>query len=196
MASLGYLWKNRSKYSFLSKAYLKSWAKRMFSIKQLLVRNFRRIQLIKKGAAISKTAEIGDVSFMGKKSNLRIGNFSFLGRVRIALHNKVEIGNYVCINDGVELLTASHDVRDSEWTQLSSPITINDYVWIATNAIILPGVTIGKGAVIGAGAVVSKDVESFSIVIGNPAIVLQKKRIKKLTYNPCEFVAANRAWTH
>jgi len=196
MAALTYLWKNRSRHPFLSKNYLKSWAKRTLNARQLFLRNLRRFKLRTKGALISKTAEVGKISILGKKHNLIIGDFSFLGRVKIALHDKVDIGNYVCINDGVELLTASHDVQDPQWTQHSKPITIGDYAWIATNAIILPGVSIGKGAVIGAGAVVSKDVEAFTIVIGNPAIVLQKKRNKNLTYNPCEFVAANRAWLY
>ena len=196
MATLGYLWQNRSKHPFLSKQFCKSWAKRLFSTKQLIIRNWRRYLLITKGANISKTAEIGEVSIMGKKQYLNIGEFSFFGKVNIALHDRVVVGNFVSINDGVDLLTASHYVDDADWTQFSKPIIINDYVWIATNAIILPGVTVGKGAVVGAGAVVSKDVPEYAIVVGNPAVILDKKRNKKLRYNPCGFVAANRAWTH
>ncbi len=54
--------------------------------------------------------------------------------------------------------TADHDI-DSEYFEYNErPIYINDYVWIGTRAIILPGVTIGKGSVIAAGSVVTKDV--------------------------------------
>ncbi len=194
MASLNYLWEHRSKYSFLSKEFCISWAKRILTLKKTLSNNNRRKKLCKLGANIAKTAEIGIVNIGGKKSNLSVGDFSFLGKVEIALHDKVTIGNYVCINDGVVILSASHDVLDPLWQHKKSPIYIGDYAWIATNAILLPGVKIGKGAVVGAGAVVSKDVEDYSIVIGNPAKAISKKRVGLLNYNPCEFLAANNAW--
>jgi maltose O-acetyltransferase len=160
----------------------------------MVFRNLRRYFFVRKGALISETAEIGIVDFAGNKKNLKIGDFSSIGRVHIALHDTVIIGNKVCINDGVKILTASHDVNCSKWTQNSKPIIINDFAWIATDAIILPGVTIGKGAVIGAGAVVRKDVDDFNIVVGNPAFSISKKRTKALDYNPCEFLASNSAW--
>lgn len=194
MASLNYLFTNRSKSKFLSKRFFISWAKRALTIKALYNANKRRRKLVNKGANISHTAEIGYTIVEGLKSNLKIGEFSTLGRVKIALHDMVVIGDYVCINDGVVLLSASHDVTDSLWRHKKRPIFIGDYSWIATNAIILPGVTIGKGAVVGAGAVVSKDVEDYSIVTGNPAEPIHKKRTKILDYNPCEFLAVNNAW--
>lgn len=194
MASIGYLWVNRSQSKWFSFSFFKSWAKRMVTFPELLKNNARRKKLIAKGAQIDATAEIGIVNISGNKKNLSIGRFSTLGRVEIALHDKVTIGNYVCINDGVKILSASHDVLDSLWQHKKAPIFIGDYAWIATNAIILPGVKIGKGAVIGAGAVVSKDVADYTIVIGNPAKEIEKKRIQILNYNPCEFLAFNNAW--
>lgn len=49
------------------------------------------------------------------------------------------------------------------------PIVIEDNVWIAANVVVLPGVTVGEGAVVGAGSVVTKDVEPYALVAGNPA---------------------------
>ena len=54
-----------------------------------------------------------------------------------------------------------------------APIVIEDDVWIGTGSIILPGVKIGKGAVVAAGSVVTKDVEAFTVVAGNPAKFLK-----------------------
>lgn len=54
-----------------------------------------------------------------------------------------------------------------------SPVTIHDDVWIGARAIILPGVTISKGAIIGAGAVATNDVPSYAICAGNPARVIR-----------------------
>jgi maltose O-acetyltransferase len=179
---------------FLSKKFFIRWAKRILTFKSLIMNNNRRNRLCNLGAQIDKTAEIGFVKIDGNICNLSVGELSFIGKVDIALHDKVHIGNFVCINDGVIILSASHDVLDPFWQLKKSPINIGDYAWIATNAILLPGVNIGRGAVIGAGAVVSKDVEDYSIVIGNPAKVLNKKRTEFYNYNPCEFLAANNAW--
>lgn len=194
MATFNYLWNNRLKHDWFSRSFFKSWVKRVLTFTALVQSNKRRKKIITMGAQISETAEIGIVNINGKKENLSIGDFSTLGRVEIALHDKVTIGKYVCINDGVVILSASHDVLDSLWRHKRAPIFIDDYAWVATNAIILPGVRIGKGAVVGAGAVVSKNVNDYSIVIGNPAKEIEKKRIEVLNYNPCEFLATNNAW--
>lgn len=194
MAAFKYLWKNRIKFKWFSKSFFISWAKRLLTFSELMNSNKRRKKLIKNGAQIAATAEIGIAVINGKKNHLSIGDFSTIGRVEIALHDKVSIGKYVCINDGVVILSGSHDVMDPLWKHKKAPISIGDYAWIATNAIILPGVSIGKGAVIGAGAVVSRNVNDYSIVIGNPAKEIEKKRIDVLNYNPCEFLAANNAW--
>ena len=50
---------------------------------------------------------------------------------------------------------------------------MGDDVWIGTNSVVLPGVTIGKGAVIGAGTVVTKDIPEYAIAVGNPARVIK-----------------------
>ena len=77
---------------------------------------------------------------------------------------------------------------------MSKPIVIGDYVWIATNALILPGVTLGRGAVVAAGAVVLKDVPPLGIVAGNPARLLEKSRVETLNYQPTNSLALFRAW--
>jgi acetyltransferase-like isoleucine patch superfamily enzyme len=194
MASFSYLWSQRVKFPLNSIAFYRSWAKRLLCMSELIKRNRRRAILISQGASIHPTAEIGAVKADGHKLKLTIGARSFLGTVNIALHDEVIIGKNVCINDGVQILTASHDVVDPQWNHIKAKIIIDDYAWIAINAIILPGVHIGRGAVVGAGAVVSKDVAPGSIVAGNPAKPISKKRCDKLNYNPCEFLAANRAW--
>lgn len=194
MASLSYLWVHRAKFPVKSKSFYIAWAKRILLIPALLKRNRKRNSLLRRGAHIHQLAEIGNVVIDGNKSNLTIGAESFLGSVRMALHEKVIIGSRVCINDGVEILTASHDVFDPQWKHIKKKIVINDYAWIGTGAMILPGVTIGRGAVVGARAVVSKDVLDYAIVVGVPAAPITKTRTPELNYNPCEFLAENRAW--
>jgi acetyltransferase-like isoleucine patch superfamily enzyme len=194
MASIGYLWTNRARFTVGNRNFYKAWAKRIIAFPTLLRRNFHRFKLVRKGASISNTAEIGEVKIEGYKGNLSVGDFTFIGRVYMALHDKVEIGARVCINDGVEILTASHDVSDPKWSHVKRKVIIDDYAWIGTGAIILPGVHIGYGAVVGARAVVTKSVANGAIVVGNPARPILKNRSQQLDYNPCEFLAANRAW--
>jgi acetyltransferase-like isoleucine patch superfamily enzyme len=194
MASLIYLYRNRAKFDIVSKLFFAAWAKRILTFPELCKRNSRRNKLVRKGAQIDATAEIGLVDVGGNRCHLKIGARSFLGRVQISLHDHVKIGDNVCINDGVILLTASHNIKDPLWQHVKGPIIIDDYAWIATNAIILPGVHIGKGAVVGAGAVVSKDLDPYAVAVGNPAQIIERKRIEDLRYNPCEFLAANMAW--
>ena len=194
MASLHYLWTHRVQPPTGSKEFYRAWGKRILSFPELIQRNRQRSSLVRKGAKIHETAEIGEVVTEGNKKHLSIGAFSFLGQVTIALHCSIKIGDKVCINDGVRILSASHDVLDPKWSHIRAEILIDDYAWIGTGAIILPGVHLGRGAVVGAGAVVSKSVAAGGIVVGNPARSIAKTRALQLDYNPCEFLAANRAW--
>lgn len=193
MASLSYLWKNRVKHPLGSKAYIKSWAKRLLSLPMLLIRNYTKLRLKQKGAKIESTAELNILKLVGKKNNLIVGRNTFLGRIEIDLHDTVAIGDHVCINDGVKILTASHDTDSSDWQLVKKPIVIKNYAWIAKCAIILPGVTIGEGTIVAAGSVVTKNTGDYQVVAGNPAKII-KARTKELNYNPCEWLAANCAW--
>ncbi len=194
MASFSYLWTNRAKFQLGSGKFFRAWGKRLFSVPELLFRNYRRNKLTRNGASIHETSEIGKIKIEGKSRFLSVGSQTFLGRVIINIHDEVKIGNRVCINDGVEILTASHDVSDITWKEIKAPVLIEDYVWIGMGAMILPGVRIGRGAVVGARAVVSKSVEPGAVVVGNPAKTIDRKRPGELSYNPCEFLAPNRAW--
>ena len=91
--------------------------------------------------------------------------------------DKIKIGTKVAISREALICTASHDISKPNRPLVTAPITICDGVWIGARAIVLPGVTIGEGAIIAAGAVVTKDVEPWSVVGGNPAKVIKKRVI-------------------
>jgi acetyltransferase-like isoleucine patch superfamily enzyme len=194
MASLNYLWCNRAKFPLGSNAFNRAWAKRILLLLQVVKMNSRRRKLINQGAQIDERAEIGEAKFEGRKNRLTVGGFSFIGSAYMVLHANITIGDRVCINDGVEILTATHDINDPAWAQIAKAVVIEDYVWIGQGAMILPGVTLGRGAVVGARAVVTRSVAPGAIVAGNPALPISKTRSAELNYNPCEFLAANRAW--
>ncbi len=111
--------------------------------------------------------------------NVSIGEASSIGNdTWVYALDKITIGRNVCVGEGVRLLTGSHDISSSHFDLVTKPIAINDNVWIATGAIVLPGITIGEGAVVAAGAVVAKDVEPWTVVGGNPAKFIKKRELK------------------
>ena len=97
--------------------------------------------------------------------------------VKIYCVDRVTIGNNAIISDGAYLCTAEHDITDRGFQLQTKPITIGDCAWIAARAIVLPGVTIGEGAVVAAGAVVTRDVPAWTVVAGSPAKVVKKREL-------------------
>lgn len=107
---------------------------------------------------------------------ISIGNNSHINRgVILDGRGRLFIGDNVSISHNVSILTGSHNINSQKFSAVFLPIYINDYVWIGANATILQNVKIGKGAVICAGAIVTKDVESYSIVAGIPAKEIGKR---------------------
>lgn len=81
----------------------------------------------------------------------------------------LRIGNSVNISSGAWIWTAEHAVHSSSFEATVASVVIEDYAWISGRVVILPGITIGKGAVVATGAVVTKSVDPFVIVGGIPA---------------------------
>jgi acetyltransferase-like isoleucine patch superfamily enzyme len=81
----------------------------------------------------------------------------------------IKTGDDVSIGPEAVILTLGHDPQTPDFADRGGDVIIGNRAWIAYRAIVLPGVTIGEGAVVGAGAVVTKNVEPYAIVAGNPA---------------------------
>lgn len=141
--------------------------------------------------------------FLYKLSGVRIGNGStihtgarFYNPMNISIgidtivgencvldgRDKLKIGDHVDIATDVMIYNAQHNIESADFTAERAPVVIKDYVFIGPRCVILPGVTIGKGAVVAAGAVVTKDVDEYSIVGGVPAKEIGKREIKDLNY--------------
>ena len=87
----------------------------------------------------------------------------------------ITVGNDVFIGPKVNLITINHDVDpDNRSATYGRPIKIEDTVWIGINSTILPGVTLGYGAIVGANSVVTKDVPPMTVVAGNPARIIKR----------------------
>lgn len=124
-------------------------------------------------------------------SGIHIGNFVHISaNVCVSGGGSLKIGNFVNISAGAHLITGTDSPNGDALVGAAVPkklrkvnrshISLEDYSWVGTGAIILPGITIGEGAVVGAGAIVTKDVAPWTIVGGNPAKKIRRRDSSKL----------------
>jgi acetyltransferase-like isoleucine patch superfamily enzyme len=104
-----------------------------------------------------------------------LGASCLVGNAYLYALAPISIGAHAVIGDGVFLCSASHDHSDPDFALVTKPIRVGDHAWIATNATVMPGVSVGRGAVVAAGAVVTRDVPDMTIVGGNPAREIGKR---------------------
>lgn len=113
---------------------------------------------------------------------LIIGNYVDLAAgVRLGTDGGLVIGDRTLIGFGAMILTGNHEIPQGKLpifngSHIRKKVIIYNDVWIGANSIILPGVTIGEGAVVAAGSVVTKDVPPFTIVAGVPAIIIKTRK--------------------
>ena len=143
------------------------------------MRKYRIALLRLFGAKIDWTSSIDRLVTIIDPWNLEVGKYSSIGEYAcIRCRGKVKIGEKCCIGRGVYLLSASHNIESKYFELITAPIVIMDNVWIATNSIIGKGITISEGAVVAAGSVVVKNVDSWTVVGGNPAKPIKSRVIK------------------
>ncbi len=148
----------------------------------------------KENIVIGESSHIyGELLVFGYGGKITIGSFSFLGEnSKIWSGDSVNIGDHVFISHNCNIVdTNSHEIdyierkeshlyrlkngltTDLKGNIITSPIIIEDHVWISFNVIILKGIRIGKGSIIAAGSVITKDVPPFSLMAGNPAKLIK-----------------------
>lgn len=110
------------------------------------------------------------------ENNFVMGINSCINRkCHLDCRDQLTIGNSVSVSPDCTILTGSHDYNSPTFAFKSGPVTLNDYVWLGTRVMILPGVDVGKGAVVCAGAVVTKNVAPYTVVAGVPAKEIGKR---------------------
>ncbi len=123
---------------------------------------------------------------VGIEASIDIGRYCDLNGCAITAYQKVTVGDFVQIGSGTFIadtdfhpieLNNRHRQKTGQNYPMHSvsrcPVVIEDDVWIGINAIILKGVTIGRGSIVGAGSVVTKDVPEMVVVAGNPARIVK-----------------------
>ena len=108
--------------------------------------------------------------------NLQLGKeCGIANNVILYSQGKIKIGKRAVISQGVHLVTGTHDYTHEGFPLIIKPIHIGDFAWIATEAFIHPGITIGNGCVIGARSVVTKNMPEWMVCSGHPCKPIKER---------------------
>lgn len=139
----------------------------------------RRALHMGEGCTISPTASFANAG------NIRLGNASHIG-ANCSLwagqtRGMITAGNNLLLGPNVTITAANYDFHAgtpvTRQPMTEQPVTIGNDVWIGANAVVLPGVALGDGAIIGAGAVVTRNIEAGAVVAGSPAKAIGQRQV-------------------
>lgn len=144
---------------------------------------FRQVLFSFNGVKLGKKSTIHIGARFYQPKNVAIGDDTIIGdHVTLDGRSKLTIGSHVDIASEVMIFNSQHDIHSATFSPIEKEVIIEDYVFIGPRAIILPGVTIHRGAIVAAGAIVTKDVAEKTIVAGIPAAVVGERKIKDFNY--------------
>ena len=128
------------------------------------------------GASIGSDVHIYPTVMITLPWNLRVGSDASVGD-RAILYNlgRISIGAAATISQGAHLCAGTHDYSRADLPLLKVPITIGEGAWVCADSFIGPGVNVGNYAIVGARAVAMRDVDEWSIMVGNPARMIGKR---------------------
>ena len=137
---------------------------------------WRRFILRCFGAKLGRHVHIYNSARIYFPWNLAVADWSAIGEDALIYNlGPVTLGEKVTISHRAHLCAGTHDYSQPDLPLLKPPITVEGQAWICAEAFIGPGVTVGEGVIVGARAVVTKDVEPWTVVAGNPARFIKKR---------------------
>jgi putative colanic acid biosynthesis acetyltransferase WcaF len=140
---------------------------------------FRASLLRLMGATVGEKVHIYNSARIYMPWNLTIGPLSSIGEHALIYNlGPIFIGREATVSQGSHLCAGKHDYEDPSMRLVKAPITVCDEAWVCADAFVGAGVTIGTGAVVGARGVVTKDVDAWTVVAGNPASVIKERKMR------------------
>lgn len=173
--------------AYRSMRFIKSYLVSLFALALALAayipsNRMRRLVLRCCGVRIEKNVLVYHGFEFRSPWRCQIGRNTVIGYNAILdARGGLKIGRNVNLSSEVAIWTAQHDFRTPDFEYQTAPVVIEDRAWISFRSTILPGVTVGEGAVVAAGAVVTKDVPPYTLVGGVPAKPIET-RSKELRY--------------
>jgi len=131
---------------------------------------WRRVVLKAFGAKVQPRSDVRGSARVWYPPNLTLGEGALIGP-KVICYNMapIELERFALVSQRAHLCAGNHDIDDPSFRLFSTPILLRAYSWVAADAFVAPGVTLGEGAVLGARAVAFKDLEPWTLYIGNPA---------------------------
>jgi putative colanic acid biosynthesis acetyltransferase WcaF len=140
---------------------------------------WRRFLLRAFGARIAATANIYASARIWSPANLCMGEYACIGpRVTVYSMALITFEPYSLVSQGAHLCAGTHDIEDQAFQLQARPISIGFRAWVAAEAFVGPGVNIGDGAVLGARACAFRDLEPWTVYVGNPAKALRARKVR------------------
>lgn len=140
---------------------------------------WRRIVLRAFGARIGKGARVYGSTRVWLPANLVLGDRALIGPgVYLYNQGRITVGAYSVISQGAHLCASSHDIRDPDFQLVLRPITIGTWCWVAAEAFVGPGVTMGDRSVLAARGALFGKAEADGVYTGNPAVFLKPRGLR------------------
>lgn len=167
------------KHQLIRMIWVVIWTLGTVWLPRSLGRGWKRCLLRLFGAKIANTAVVHSRAKIYYPANLTMEAYSCIAS-DVDCYNvaHITIGANSTVSQGAYLCTASHDITNPFNPLITAPIIIEDQAWVAAEAFVGMGITIGQGAVVGARAAVFKSVEPWTVVGGNPAKFIKKRILK------------------
>lgn len=158
----------RVTWGVVSLLFFRYTPKPLFGWRSFLLRCF--------GAKVGSGAHVYPKVQIWAPWNLDIGSECGIANGAILYsQDKIKIGKRAVVSQGAHLVTGTHDYTKIGFALITRPIDIGDHAWVATEAFIHPGITIGEGCVIGARSVVTKNMPAWTVCSGHPCVAIKER---------------------
>jgi putative colanic acid biosynthesis acetyltransferase WcaF len=138
---------------------------------------WRRVILRAFGAKVQKRCDVRGSARVWYPPNLSLGEGALIGpNVNCYNMAPIELERFALVSQGAHLCAGNHDIDDPEFKLFSKAIVLGAYSWVAADAFVAPGVTVGEGAVLGARGAAFGDLQPWTLYLGNPAVPKRKRK--------------------
>ena len=146
---------------------------------------WRRMVLQAFGAKIGKGARVYGSTRIWLPRHLTVGRNAIVAR-EVSIYNQgtITIGERSVISQRAHICASTHDPNDPEFRLILRPIVIRQACWVAAEAFVGPGVTMGEGSVLAAHGALFEDAEPMTIYRGNPAVAIKKRAFRESSHPP------------
>lgn len=148
-------------------------------------RPWRRFLLKLFGAKLGHRSDVRGSARVWYPPNLLMGDCVLLGpHVNCYNMAPITLESWALVSQGAHLCAGTHDIRSAEFQLMARPITVGAKAWIAAEAFVGPGVTVGSGAVLGARGAAFSHLEPWTVYRGNPAVAIGPRRMRDESRSP------------